>query len=101
MRVQKLNFPTKISVASVASLPTLSMTGRTTRHHLFSTNLVFFFQVDAFGSGEVSVLPLHVEYLGLRPDKLLRLAMTRQTPFHLKSIFLIDGGHVVDLAVTR
>src|SRR5262249_23528684 len=50
---------------------------------------------------DISVLPLHAEYLRLGPDELLRLAMARHTPLHLKRVLLIDRGHVVDLAVTR
>src|SRR5689334_5344312 len=76
------------------------MTSRTARHHLLAANLVLFFQFDPLICVEVAILPLHVEDLRLRPNKLLRLAMACKTPFHLQSVLLINRRHVVDLSVT-
>jgi hypothetical protein len=49
---------------------------------------------------EIAVSPLHVVDLRFGPDIFLRFAMARYAPFHLQSVFLENGGHVIDLAVT-
>ncbi len=78
------------------------MTSRTACHHFLASDLVIGLSTASRSLGiDVGVLPLHIEYLGLRPDKLLRVAVARDAPFHLQRVFLINGGHVVDLAVTR
>jgi len=79
----------------------LAMTSRTACHDLSSSNLVLLFQLQPLVCRQISVLPLHVEDLGLRPNKLFGFAVTLETPFHLKRVLLIHGGHVVDLTVTR
>ena len=77
------------------------MTSRTACHYLFPSDLVLLFQLEPLIGGEVSVLPPHIEHFRLRPDEFLGLAMTRQTPFHLQRVLLINRRHVVDLAVAR
>lgn len=77
------------------------MASRTACHHFSASDLVLVFQLQPFLGINVGIFPLHIEYLGLRPDKLRRVAVARYAPFHLQRVFLIDGGHFVDLAVTR
>jgi len=73
------------------------MTDRATRDHFLIADFIFGFQLRAFVSVEVIVLPLHIVDLGFWPDKFLWCAVTCQAPFHLQSILLINGGHIVDL----
>src|SRR5215204_4911251 len=75
------------------------MTSRTACHYFLAANLVFFFQIHPFCCIKIAVLPLHVIDLGLRPNKSFRFAMALQTPLHLQGVLLVDGRHLVDLAV--
>lgn len=84
----------------MAKFPFLSMTSRAACHYLSAANLVLLFQLEPLVGRQISVLPLHIEDLGLRPDELFRFAVTCQAPLHLQRVLLIDGRHIVDLAVT-
>lgn len=75
------------------------MTGRAARQHLSTSNLIVGFQLLSPFGIEITVLPLHVKDLGLRPDIFLGLAVTRDAPFHLERIFLVHSRHVVYLPV--
>src|SRR5687768_13379764 len=85
----------------MSSVAVLSVTSRAARHDLLSPYLVFLFQIYPLIRRKITVLPLHVVDLGLRPDEFFRLTMARKTPFHLQSILRVNGGHVVYLAVAR
>ena len=49
---------------------------------------------------QVRILPIHVRDLTLWTNVKLWLAMAGNTPLHLQSVFLINGRHLIDPAVT-
>ncbi len=77
------------------------MTGRATRHHFLTADLVVGLQFGAFCSLEITVLPLHIVDLGFRTNELFRISVTSNAPFHKESIFLIKGRHIIYSTVTR
>lgn len=76
------------------------MTSRATRQHFPASDLIIDLQSVAFRLIDIARAKVHIEDLGLRPNEFLRLLMTRDAPFHLKGVLLVNSRHLIDRAVT-
>jgi hypothetical protein len=54
----------------------LSMTRRAARQHFPASDVILLFKLRTIVSGQVAVLPLHIEDLRFRPDLFLRVSVT-------------------------
>jgi hypothetical protein len=78
----------------------LPMTRRTARQNIRSLNAKSLNQLKPFLLLIRRRSPFHIEDFRTRPHKILRTAMTFQTPFHLQRISLRHHRHLIDAAVT-
>lgn len=76
------------------------MAGRATRKHLSTADLVVHLQLIPLGLVGILRAVRHIEDLRLRPNELLRLAVTLYAPLHLQRILFVNGRHLIDRSVT-
>lgn len=85
------------------------MAGAAARQHSRALNLVFVCQLRTFDILMPLLIaaltplcgrPLHCEHFLLRPDELLGIAMTLETPLHIQGCDLVSQRHEVDSPVT-
>lgn len=76
------------------------MARRAARQHLSTADLIIDLQLVTRCLIGVIGAVRHIKDLRLRPDELLRLAVTLDTPFHLERILFVNGRHLIDRPVT-
>lgn len=72
------------------------MAGRAARKHLSTADLIIDLQLIAFGLIVIVRAIRHTKHFRLRPNELLRLAVTLNAPFHLKGILFVNRRHLID-----
>ena len=79
----------------------LSVADRTVGQLKLATNVVLLLQNEPLGDLIRRWLPRRIIYFGLGAQKLLRIAVTIETPAHVQRLRLVDNRHGGEIAVAR
>ena len=91
---------TQFKAAIVPAGETSPVTGRANSQTALVLDVIFPNQFLTLGQLVAGGLPGHIENFGPRPDVLLHVAMTIQTPFHVHRIDGKGDRHLIDSPMT-